>query len=86
MSIRDLLSRDHAACDSKYAEAEFNKAGVKTLFYFEWPDQNLWGRGPQIKKLEAASDKKGTYEAMIDELFADPRFQERMISFNGQLK
>ena len=43
---------------SKYAEAEFNKAGVKTLFYFEWPDQNLWGRGPQIKKLEDFAGRK----------------------------
>jgi TRAP-type C4-dicarboxylate transport system substrate-binding protein len=43
---------------SKYAEPEFRKAGVKTLFYFEWPDQNLWGRGPQVKKLEDFAGRK----------------------------
>jgi TRAP-type C4-dicarboxylate transport system substrate-binding protein len=43
---------------SRYAEPEFQKAGVKTLFYFEWPDQNLWGRGPQIKKMEDFAGRK----------------------------
>ena len=43
---------------SKYAEAEFAKAGVKTLFYFEWPEQNLWGRGPAVRRLEDFAGRK----------------------------
>jgi len=42
----------------KYAEPEFEKAGVKTLFYFEWPQQNLYGRGAQVKKLEDFAGRK----------------------------
>lgn len=43
---------------SKYAEPEFAKAGVKTLFYFEWPEQNLWGRGPAVRRLEDFAGRK----------------------------
>lgn len=43
---------------NKYAEPEFTKAGVKTLFYFEWPEQNLWGRGPAVRKLEDFAGRK----------------------------
>jgi TRAP-type C4-dicarboxylate transport system substrate-binding protein len=43
---------------SRYAEPEFAKAGVKTLFYFEWPEQNLYGRGPQIKRIEDFAGRK----------------------------
>ena len=35
----------------------------------------------QIKKLETATDKKAAYEEAIDGLFADARFQERMIKW-----
>ncbi|MBL8383519.1 MAG: TRAP transporter substrate-binding protein DctP [Burkholderiales bacterium] len=42
----------------KYAEPEFQKAGVKTLFYFEWPQQNLYGRGAQVKRLEDFAGRK----------------------------
>ena len=42
----------------KYAEPEFEKAGVKTLFYFEWPLQNLYGRGAQVRKLEDFAGRK----------------------------
>ena len=42
----------------KYAEPEFEKAGVKVLFYFEWPQQNLYGRGAQVKKIEDFAGRK----------------------------
>ena len=42
----------------KYAEPEFEKAGVKILFYFEWPQQNLYGRGAQVKKIEDFAGRK----------------------------
>ncbi len=42
----------------KYAEPEFEKAGVKTLFYFSWPPQNLFGRGAQIKTIEDFAGRK----------------------------
>ena len=42
----------------KYAEPELEKAGVKTLFYFSWPPQNLFGRGPQIKTIEEFAGRK----------------------------
>jgi TRAP-type transport system periplasmic protein len=42
----------------KYAEPEFAKAGVKTLFYFEWPEQNLWGRGAPVRRLEDFAGRK----------------------------
>jgi TRAP-type C4-dicarboxylate transport system substrate-binding protein len=40
------------------AEPELEKAGVKTLFYFSWPPQNLFGRGPQIKSIEEFAGRK----------------------------
>ena len=42
----------------KYSDPEFDKAGVRTLFYFEWPEQNLFGRGKPVLKLEDFAGRK----------------------------
>lgn len=42
----------------KYAYPEFEKQGVKVLFHFEWPPQNIFGRGTPIKKPEDFAGKK----------------------------
>jgi len=42
----------------KFAEPEFAKAGAKILFYFEWPPQNVFGRGTPVTKPEDFNGKK----------------------------
>jgi TRAP-type C4-dicarboxylate transport system substrate-binding protein len=42
----------------KYAEPEFQKQGVKILFHFEWPPQNIFGRGNVVTKFEDLAGKK----------------------------
>ena len=42
----------------KYSDPEFEKAGVKILFYFEWPEQNLFGRGKPVQKMEDFAGRK----------------------------
>ncbi len=42
----------------KFAEPEFAKAGVKILFHFEWPPQNVFGRGTPVTKPEEFAGKK----------------------------
>lgn len=33
----------------KYTTPEFEKNGVKAIFWFTWPPQNIWGKGKPIK-------------------------------------
>ncbi len=42
----------------KYSAKEFKKAGVKTLFHFSWPAQNLYGAGQPIRNLEDFKGRK----------------------------
>ena len=42
----------------KYADPEFQKQGVKVLFTFDWPPQNIVGRGDQVTKPEQLAGKK----------------------------
>lgn len=42
----------------KYTAPEFEKAGAKTLFWWSWPEQNLYGRGAPIKTLEDFKGRK----------------------------
>lgn len=42
----------------KYTAPEFEKAGAKTLFWWAWPEQNLYGRGEPIKALEDFKGRK----------------------------
>jgi len=42
----------------KYSAKEFEKAGVKTLFYFSWPAQNLYGTGKPIRTIEDYQGRK----------------------------
>ena len=42
----------------KYSTKELQKAGVKTLFHFSWPPQNLYGAGQPIRTLEDFKGRK----------------------------
>jgi TRAP-type C4-dicarboxylate transport system substrate-binding protein len=42
----------------KYADPEFKKQGVKALFTFDWPPQNIFGRGDQVTKADQLAGKK----------------------------
>ncbi len=42
----------------KYTKAEFEKNGVKVLFWFTWPEQNLFGKGKPIKTIEDFAGRK----------------------------
>jgi TRAP-type transport system periplasmic protein len=42
----------------KYTKAEFDKNGVKVLFWFTWPEQNIWGKGKPIKTVEEFAGRK----------------------------
>jgi len=50
-----FLVRDYAELQKiwpiidKYTKPEYEKLGVKTLFYFSWPPQNLFGNGKPIR-------------------------------------
>lgn len=42
----------------KYTKPEFDKNGVKVLYWFTWPVQNVWGKGKPIKTVEDFSGRK----------------------------
>ena len=42
----------------KYAAPEFEKQGVKILFHFDWPPQNIFGSGSVVTKFEDLAGKK----------------------------
>lgn len=53
----------------KYAYPEFQKAGLKVLFHFEWPPQNLFGKGtPVLKPADFAGKKFRTTDAKQSEM------------------
>ena len=42
----------------KYTKPEFEKNGVKVLYWFTWPEQNVWGKGKPIKTVEDFAGRK----------------------------
>ena len=42
----------------KYTKAEFEKNGVQVLFWFSWPEQNIFGKGKAIKAAEDFAGRK----------------------------
>jgi TRAP-type C4-dicarboxylate transport system substrate-binding protein len=59
-----FLVRTYAELDKtwpiirEYADQEFKRFGVMTLFYFSWPPQNIYGTGKPIHVLEDFSGRK----------------------------
>lgn len=42
----------------KYTKPEFEKNGVKVLYWFTWPIQNIFGKGKPIKTIEDFAGRK----------------------------
>lgn len=42
----------------KYTQPEFDKNGVKVLYWFTWPVQNVFGKGKPIKTVEDFAGRK----------------------------
>ena len=42
----------------KYTKVEFEKQGIRTLFWHTWPEQNIYGKGKPIKSIEDFKGRK----------------------------
>ena len=42
----------------KYTKPEFEKQGIRTLFWHTWPEQNIYGKGKPIKTIDDFKGRK----------------------------